>query len=110
MYLSDLRSIISLHAREVGSPEKPTPTDTDKTYKKTLARKWTSNIKFILPHCSKDVYKHSFMPVALWGWNALPQSVVEAEILNLFFKSCFLLSAHFPSILFSWASRLNCQY
>ena len=42
------------------------------------------NIKFIQHHCSKDVYKHSFLPVALRGWNALPQSVVEAETLNLF--------------------------
>ena len=37
------------------------------------------NIKFILPHCRKDVYKPSFLPVALRGWNALTQST-----LNLF--------------------------
>ena len=30
-----------------------------------------SNIKVILPHCSKDVFKHSFLPGALRGWNAL---------------------------------------
>ena len=42
------------------------------------------NIKFILPHCGKDVYKHSFLLVALRGWNALPQSAVEAQTLNLF--------------------------
>ena len=42
------------------------------------------NIKFILPHCSKDVYKHSFLPVARGGWNALPQSVVEAVTLDQF--------------------------
>ena len=24
-----------------------------------------NNIKFILPHCSKDVFKHSFLPAAL---------------------------------------------
>ena len=43
-----------------------------------------NNIKFILPHCSKDVFKHSFLPVALRGWNALPQSAVEATSLELF--------------------------
>ncbi len=79
------------------------------------------NIKFILPHCSKDVYNHSFLPVALRGWNSLPQSVVDSETLNLFktvsqvlftyiTPSCFSLapcglnffvSAHFPFILFS---------
>ena len=42
------------------------------------------DIKFILAHYSKDVYKHSFLPIALRGWNALPQSAVEAETLNLF--------------------------
>ena len=26
-----------------------------------------NNIKFILPHCSKDVFKHSFLPAALRG-------------------------------------------
>ena len=30
---------------------------------------WGNNIKFILPHCSKDVFKHSFLPAALRGWN-----------------------------------------
>ena len=39
---------------------------------------WGNNIKFILPHGSKDVFKHSFLPAALMGWNALPQSAVEA--------------------------------
>ena len=43
-----------------------------------------NNIKFILPHCSKDVFKHSFLPAALRGWNALPQSAVEATSLELF--------------------------
>ena len=43
-----------------------------------------NNIKFILPHCSKDVFKHSFLLAALRGWNALPQSAVEAESLELF--------------------------
>ena len=33
-----------------------------------------NNTKFILPHCSKDVFKHSFLPAALRGWNALPVS------------------------------------
>ncbi len=42
------------------------------------------NIKFILPHCSKDVYKHSFLSVALRGWNALPLSVVESATLTQF--------------------------
>ena len=41
-------------------------------------------IKFILPHCSKDVFKHSFLPIALRGWNALLQSSVEATSLDLF--------------------------
>ena len=45
---------------------------------------WGNNIKFILPHCSKDVFKHSFLPAALRGWNALPQSAVEATSLELF--------------------------
>ena len=43
-----------------------------------------NNIKFILPHCSKDVFKHSFLPTVLRGWNALPQSAVEATSLELF--------------------------
>ena len=33
---------------------------------------WGNNIKFILSYCSKDVFKHSFLPIALNGWNALP--------------------------------------
>ena len=45
---------------------------------------WGNNTKFILPHCSKDVFKHSFLPAALKGWNALPQSAVEATSLELF--------------------------
>ena len=44
----------------------------------------SNNIKFILPHYSKDMFKHSFLPVALRGGNALPQSAVEATSLNLF--------------------------
>ena len=40
------------------------------------------NIKFILPHCSKNVYKHSFLPVALRSCNALLQSMVQVETLN----------------------------
>ena len=43
-----------------------------------------TNIKFILPHCSKDVFKHSFLPVTLRAWNALPQVAVEADTLNQF--------------------------
>ena len=43
-----------------------------------------NNIKFILPHCNKDVFKHSFLPAVLRGWNALPQSAVEATSLELF--------------------------
>ena len=43
-----------------------------------------NNIKFILLHCSKAVFKHSFLPAALRGWNALPQSAVEATSLELF--------------------------
>ena len=42
------------------------------------------NIKFILPHCSKDVYKYSFLPVVLRSWNALPQAAVEAATLDQF--------------------------
>ena len=42
-----------------------------------------NNTKFILPHHSKDVFKHSFLP-ALRGWNALPQSAVEATSLEFF--------------------------
>ncbi len=41
------------------------------------------NIKFILPHCSKDAYKHSFLPVTLRAWNALPQAAVETGGWNL---------------------------
>ena len=40
------------------------------------------NVKFILPHCSKDVYKDSFLLVTLRAWNALPQAAVEAATLN----------------------------
>ena len=43
-----------------------------------------NNIKFILPHCNKDVLKHSFLPAALRGWNTLPQSVVEDKSFELF--------------------------
>ena len=43
-----------------------------------------NNIKFILPHCGIDVFKHSFLSAALRGWNALPQSAVEATSLELF--------------------------
>ena len=43
-----------------------------------------NNIKFILPHCSKDVFTHCFLPAALRGWNAIPQSAVEATSLELF--------------------------
>ena len=44
----------------------------------------SSNIKFILRHCSKDVFKHFFLLVTLRSWNALPQSAVEATSLELF--------------------------
>ena len=43
-----------------------------------------NNMKFILPDCSKDMFKHSFLPAELRGWNALPQSGVEATSLELF--------------------------
>ena len=43
-----------------------------------------NNTKFILPCCSKDVFKHSFLPAALRGWNALLQPAVEATSLELF--------------------------
>ena len=36
-----------------------------------------NNIKFILPHCSKDVFEYSFQPIALRGWNALPGSSLD---------------------------------
>ena len=42
------------------------------------------NIKFILPHWSKDVFKHSFLPVTLRAWNALPEAAVEADTLSHF--------------------------
>ena len=47
---------------------------------------WGNNTKFILPHYSKDVFKHSFLllPTTLRGWNALPQSAVEARSMKLF--------------------------
>ena len=60
-----------------------------------------NNIKFILPHCSKDVYKHSFLPIALRGWNALTQSSVEATSSDLF-------KASLPSVHTNVA--LNCFY
>ena len=44
----------------------------------------SNNISFILPHCSKDVFKHFFLLAALRSWNALPQSAVEATSLELF--------------------------
>ena len=31
-----------------------------------------NKIKFILPHYSKDVFKHSSLPIALRCWSALP--------------------------------------
>ena len=43
-----------------------------------------NNIKYILSHYSKDMFKHSFLSVALRGWNALPQMAVEATSLELF--------------------------
>ncbi len=42
------------------------------------------NLKFILPHCSKDVFKHFFPPGTLRAWNALPQAAVEAVTLDQF--------------------------
>ena len=43
-----------------------------------------NNTKFILPYCSKDVFKHPLLPAALRGWNAFPQSAVAATSLELF--------------------------
>ncbi len=31
---------------------------------------WGHNLKFILPHCSRDVFKNSFLSVLLRAWNA----------------------------------------
>ena len=45
---------------------------------------WGNNIKFVLPNWSKDMFKHSFLSIALKGWNALPQSAVEDKSLELF--------------------------
>ena len=58
------------------------------------------NTKFILPHCSKDVFKHSFLSAALRGWNALPQSAVEATSLELFKAS--LLMPHRTVFILHW--------
>ena len=61
------------------------------------------NLKLILPHCSKDVYKHSFWPVTLQGWNALPQAAVHhsAKLVPVQGKSprCYELTHQAVSIL-----------
>ena len=54
------------------------------TLQTVQTRGHNNNIKFILPHCSKDVYKHALLPVALRGWNALLQPVVESATLTQF--------------------------
>ena len=64
----------------------------------------SNNIKFILPHCNKDFFEHSFQPVALRGWNALPQSAVEATSLELFKggrpPKCYILMSHWTGFFF----------
>ena len=50
-----------------------------------------NNIKCILHHCSKDVFKHSFLPIAIRGLNALPQLALEATSLDLFWPASQVL-------------------
>ena len=85
-----------------------------------------NNIKFILPHCSKDVFEHSFLPIALRGLNTFPLLSVEATsldqlkdslqrirstnvTLNCFYPApsgLFLLNTHFSLlVLFSFSAH-----
>ena len=41
-------------------------------------------VKFVVPHCSKDLYKYSFLPATIRAWNLLPVEAVEASSLELF--------------------------
>ena len=83
-----------------------------------------NNIKFILPHCSKNVFEHSFLPIALRGLNTFPQLTVEATSLNQLKASLqsirstnvtlnrfypapsgsFLLNTHFSLLVFCFCS------
>ena len=42
------------------------------------------NIKFLVPHCNKDIYRYSFLPSTIRAWNALPLALVEALTLAQF--------------------------
>ena len=42
------------------------------------------NIKFLVPHCNKDIYRYSFLPSTIRAWNALPLASVEALTLEQF--------------------------
>ena len=56
-----------------------------------------NNTKFILPHYSKNVFKHSFLPAALRGWNTLPQSAVECPCIGIVQGQpprCYILMLH----------------
>ena len=42
------------------------------------------NIRFLVPHCNKDIYRYSFLPSTIRAWNALPLESVEASTLEQF--------------------------
>ena len=48
----------------------------------TTIQTWGNNFKFVLPNWSKDMFKHSFLSIALKGWNTL--LAVENKSLELF--------------------------
>ena len=42
------------------------------------------NIKFLVPHCNKDICRYSFLPGTIRAWNALPLALVEVSTLEQF--------------------------
>ena len=42
------------------------------------------NIKFLVSHCNKDIYRSSFLPNTIRAWNSLPLALVEASTLEQF--------------------------
>ena len=67
----------------------------------TLSTIHTHNLKFILPQCSKDVYKHSFLPVGRGALRLERSTTVGSGGLNLESVQdqpvrCYILMSHQP--------------
>ena len=41
-------------------------------------------MKYRIPFCRVDVYKHSFYPVAIRLWNTLPEDIIYSNSLRQF--------------------------